>query len=457
MENTIEQNKPRRAKLPRGYLPAWSTRGVSLAVSMILLMQIVFFATESLRMDAAFVGALLLASRVFDGFTDLIAGFFIDRTRTRFGKGRPYELMIVPIWIFLIMLFSASPEWSAPVKAAYLLVLYSLITGLFQTFMATAEGVFMHRSLKEGELQAKVAAITGLIVMLFGAVASTLLPRLMNTWGKEPGGWTKIALVYGVPMTVIGLGRFFFIKETEAPDTKEQQFGLIEGLKIMVKSKYVFIFAGASLLVNIVNNMSSTMGSYYFTYVIGNLDLMSIMGISSLLAPFFLLLFPLAMRTIGGMGFIRIGLIVAALGNLIKLFAPTNLAVVVIGTMLSGIGANTLTMISGIFIIECMDHLEWKSGKRLEGMAGIVPNLAGKVGSGIGPAIAGLLLSFSGYAAGAAVQTDAALQSIIALYSWIPAVMCAVSLVIACFYDLDKKIYKIREDLSAGKTAPAGA
>jgi Na+/melibiose symporter-like transporter len=126
MEITTGQtvkNKPPRAKLPRGFLPAWSTRSVSLAVSMVLLMQVVFFATETLRMDAAFIGALLLASRVFDGFTDVIVGFFIDRTRTRFGKGRPYELMIVPIWIFLIMLFSASAEWSTPVKAVYLLLL----------------------------------------------------------------------------------------------------------------------------------------------------------------------------------------------------------------------------------------------------------------------------------------------------------------------------------------------
>jgi GPH family glycoside/pentoside/hexuronide:cation symporter len=340
---------------------------------------------------------------------------------------------------------------------SFLLVLYSLITGVCQTFMANAEGVYMHRCVKEGELQAKCAAVTGLVVMLLAAVASTLLPRLMNTWGKESGGWSKIALVYGVPMAALGLVRFFFIKETAAPDAEEQQFGLLEGLKITVKSKYVFIFAGAMLLVNIVNNMSSTMGSYYFTYVIGNLDLMAVIGMSSLLAPFFLLLFPLAMRTIGGMQFIRIGLVVAALGNLIKFFAPTNLAVVVAGTLLSGVGANTVTMISGIFIIECMDHLEWKSGKHAEGMAGIFPNVAGKIGSGIGPAIGGILLSASEYIAGAAIQPEAVHRSIIALYSWIPAVLCVVSLIIACFYDLDKKIPKIHEDLAAGRTAAAKA
>jgi GPH family glycoside/pentoside/hexuronide:cation symporter len=457
MEKTTEQNtknENRPVKLPKGYLPAWSTRTVSLGVYAVLFMQLTFYATESLGMDVALVGALFLGARIFDGFTDVIVGFVIDSTHTRFGKARPYELLIIPLWIFVIMLFSAQAEWSTAAKAVYITVLYILITGICQTCLNNAEGVLLRRSLTEGVLHARVLAGSGVVVMLFGAAANIMLPRLMQTWGREPGGWSKIALAYGIPMMLVGIVRFFFIKETAVTaDTEKEKFGLVEGAKITITNKYVILLAVGVLLVNIIYNMSSMVGSYYFNYVIGNLGLMSVMGLIGLATPFFLLLFPVALRKIGGMQFVRIGLIIATIGNIMKLFAPRNLPVLIAGNLLAGLGSTVLTMMIGFFVIQCMDHVEWKSGKRLEGMAGVLAGVAGKIGSGIAPALVGAILSVSGYIAGAATQSESVHSSIIGLYTWIPAVFCLVTLFVMAFYDLDKKIHQIRVDLQAGRTA----
>ena len=72
------------------------------------------------------------------------------------------------------------------------------------------------------------------------------------------------------------------------------------------------------------------------------------------------------------MQFVRIGLVMAIAGNVMKIFAPTNLVVLTIGNLLAGVGASTLTMICGYFIIQYMDHIEWQSRKRVEGMANAI-------------------------------------------------------------------------------------
>ena len=91
-----------------GYLKwAWTSRGLSLALNVILIMQLTYYCTDMLGMGATLVGTLLLASKIFDGVTDLFVGFIIDATHTKWGKARPYEIFIVFVWGLTVLLFSA--------------------------------------------------------------------------------------------------------------------------------------------------------------------------------------------------------------------------------------------------------------------------------------------------------------------------------------------------------------
>ena len=90
-----------------GYVKwAWSSRAMSLILNVTFVAQVTYYCTDVLKMPAGIVGALLLISKVFDGFTDLVAGYLIDRTKTRFGKARPYEIFIIFVWLFTVFLFS---------------------------------------------------------------------------------------------------------------------------------------------------------------------------------------------------------------------------------------------------------------------------------------------------------------------------------------------------------------
>lgn len=440
-------------KLPRGYVPAWSSRAVSIAINTVLLMQITYYATVYVGLDPILVGGLLLASKLFDGFTDLLVGFIIDRTNTKLGKARPYELMLIPLWICNVLLFS-TPDIGTTGKAIYIFILYTMIMSVFATFLNGTDAIYLSRSLPNQQQRGKALSLNAVIVMFFSAASSIALPQLMASWGSRPGGWTKISLAFALPLTIIGLGRFFFVKETvvdSVEDKKTLKIGFKESILILGKNKYIFIIATALACSNFATNILSATGAFYFRYVMGNIGLLSIVGMLGLIAPLILLLFPVAMRKIGGMNFIRIGLIFGIFGNMIKFFFPTNLSIVIGGQMMASVGIAPLSMMVNLFLIECMDYGDWKTGKRVDGVVTSVNNFAGKVGSGIASGAVGIIMAIGGYVSTLEVQGQSAINSIVALYSLIPAAICLAMLLLLHFYDLDKKMPQIRQELAARK------
>ena len=134
--NTTAENE----KLP-GYLKwAWTSRGLSLAVNVMLIMQLTYYCTDMLGMGATLVRTLLLASKLFDGVTDLCVGYIIDRTNTKLGKARPYEICIVLVWILTILMFS-TPEMGTVGKAAFVFIMYTLINSICATFLNGGDAV----------------------------------------------------------------------------------------------------------------------------------------------------------------------------------------------------------------------------------------------------------------------------------------------------------------------------
>lgn len=175
---------------------------------------------------------------------------------------------------------------------------------------------------------------------------------------------------------------------------------------------------------------------------------MSLIGMLGLLTPFVLILFPIAVRKIGGMNFVRIGLVTAIIGNVIKYFAGTNIPMLLAGSLIAAIpGASALMMIGSIFVIQCMDYGEWKTGIRVEGMVNSVYGFATKVGSGLASGLLGLLMALAGFVGGAAKQVSSANTAIVWGYSLIPALLCVIMMVILHFYKLEKETGKIQAEL----------
>lgn len=88
--------KAKKVREPGSYagwmVPVWATRGAALSVNVVVLMQITYYCTNALGLSPGIVGTVLLLSKLFDGVTDLVAGVIVDKTHTKLGKARPYEL-----------------------------------------------------------------------------------------------------------------------------------------------------------------------------------------------------------------------------------------------------------------------------------------------------------------------------------------------------------------------------
>ena len=117
--------------VPFWKMAAWATRPISLGAVTIITMYLSMYCTDTLGMPPALVGTLLMASKVFDGVTDLFAGWLVDNTNSRWGKGRPYELSIIGVWVCMFALFSGSENWSMATKSIWIFVMYTLVFSVF--------------------------------------------------------------------------------------------------------------------------------------------------------------------------------------------------------------------------------------------------------------------------------------------------------------------------------------
>jgi len=433
--NPVKNNE----KLPFGFIPLWASKSISVGMSGLLMMQFTFYATDVVGLDTGLVGALLLLVKLLDAAIGLVVGFLVDKTHTRLGKGRPYELFLIPMWACIVLLFS-TPDFGMAGKIIYVFAFYSLGNGVFATLLGGGEVAYLGRAVQSDHQRAKVTSVSGVLVMLICTIGSVILPQLMATWGTQTGGWQKIALAYALPMCVIGMLRFINIKEkpTRSTSANNQVMRVKEGLSLIFRNKYVFVLAPAALLCNLTQTTSAIVATYYFTYIIKDLGLMSYVSMIGLITPLVLLLFPVAIRTIGGMNFVRIGLILGVVGNLLKLIDLTNVPLLVISQLLANTGLSTLTMMQGYFVLQSIDYGERKFGKRVEGLSSAVNGLYAKVGAGLASVMIGGLMSLAGYVNLDSRQPAAALNTIIALYSWIPAVLCVLMLITVHFYDLEK-------------------
>lgn len=429
-------------------VPVWATRGASLAVNAVIFMQITYYCTNALGLSPALVGTTLMLSKIFDGITDLVAGAIIDKTNTKLGKARPFELCILGVWIGTAFLFSTPNNLGTFGKLAYIFVFYSLVQSVFATFLNASDAVYLRRAVRSQEGQAKILSLSAPIGIVCCTIVSISLPMLIEAFGDQPGGWTIITGVFAVPAAIIGLGRFFFLKEIDVEETeKKEVLSLKEILRVLAHNKYIFISGLALLVLQLLINIGNAVSTYYFQYIYGDISAAAAIGMISLITPFFLMAFPRLMRKNSLVKLCKIAAVAGIVGHIVKLIAPASMPVLLLGNLITGIAIMPMSMLINIFLIECMDYGEWKDGRRVEGAYSSVTGLASKLGTAVASGVVGIVMEFAKFDSTLAVQAQPANTAIIVLYSVIPAVLFLIHFLILRKYDLDKKIPQIRQEL----------
>lgn len=409
---------------------------------------VTYFATDSLYLSAASIGMILAFSRVFDGITDLLAGTVIDHTATRFGKARPYIMVGFLYWLCVIALFS-TPEISNVGKMIWIFVTYNLTSAVFGTLIGTSIPILLHRTVVNESSRIKTLTMSGLFVNIAAVVVSIALPTLIAKTNNSTVGWRNLAMAFAVVGCAMLTVTFFCCKEyTEEElvelgiikkDDKKSKVTAKESINAIIKNKYLLIFIAQYSLAMLAMGLFNGAGTYYYASNLGNLALLSIVSMVTLLAYPLFFVYPKIIAKVGPITFTRICFLLGGLGHLGRAFVGNNMVLLCITSFFAGFLLTGSTLTENEILIQCMDYSYLKNGIRAEGIYSALKGFTYKFWMGISSALMGLMLGIAKYDGALETQPTSAGLAINFMYNLFPA---AVGIILFFTY----KTIRVKEE-----------
>lgn len=446
VEQKVESNLE---KVGLGKSLAWASRSLGTASAFTIISFLSIYCTDTLGLPISLVGGILLVSKIFDGVTDLIAGYIVDNTQTRFGKGRPYEFAIIGMWISTVLLFSTPESFSLPVKAAWVFVMYIFVQSIFGTLGAASETPYMMRAFPNTQAMGKVSSLVAIFSAMGGIVVSVLFPVLMASIAINGAGWTRLLLIFAIPLSLIGFMRFIFVKEIypQVDDDNQERVKVVDMLKMLKENGYVWVLAVIFLLKGLVANLG--MGTYYFKYIVGNVALLGVLSIASLLGIVVMILVPALLKKFTISEIIIGCTLFAILGYTINWFAKDNITLLIIGAAFTALPIIPISSFLNMMAMDVAVYNVYKGGKSMEATVAAMPNFLNKIGGGVGAGLMGIILGAIGYDGALADQSTAVVNTIRAGNSLIPGFMFMLLLLVMIrFNKLEKQIPFMKEEIA---------
>jgi len=431
----------------------WSFIGVYMTI----------YVTECLKPGderIALLGTIVLVCRFFDAFSDIGMGLLVEKTHSKWGKGRFwFGLSIIPMLVVFFFIFFLS-DLDKGAAIITISVLYFLFTVVFYTMNGIGFNAMLPRISNDSYDQSNICTINSIFTSvgsLFTAITVTVLNHLGGEASQQ--AWTIFVIILIVIAFVGETLCFIFVKENpkivvneaKAPDKKETW----RGMKALFACKYFYI-AIAMFTLNYFLSLSVVgIGKYYAQYVLGNEDAFSLFGsVPMITMGIGLLLTPFAVKKFNKKNTLIIAIACVALGNLIGSVAPTSFAAAFTGVMVKGLGSAVVMSQLYTLAPDMVDYIAVKTGIRVEGLAASANSFGCKIGSGLGAAIVLWLLPWCGYVAGADTQNNTALMTFTTLYWWVPLGLSVILLILASFWNIQKDTKKLEAE-QAKKTEEA--
>ena len=418
------------------------------------------FYTDSIGMAAGAVGTMFFVSRLFDGISDLIAGSLVDKTKTKWGKARPWLLWLcVPIGLSLAVIFWVPQSASPTVQMIYAFITYNLFISVLYTMIGVAKAALMPL-MTQNTGERSVMATLSVLVGFGGAMLGTSMTfPFINAMGGDITAWRIVFAVYGFIVTAGTLLSFCLIKEhvtsVESVKSEESAIPFKEGLKIFFNTKYFILTLILFFLVQFQLQVNSGSQTYFYKYAMGDEMLTMSMNIWNLVPMVFSLLV-LATPCISILGKKKCVLLGAALhliGYALRGLAATtgNITLLIAGTVICALGVGPMSVPVNTMSADAVDYGEWKHGKRIEGIGSSVMSVGSKLASGFAGGIVGWVLALTGFVANE-VQSASANAGIIGLFAWGPAALVlAIMIIISIFYHYDDEVGQVLSDLEERK------
>jgi len=232
-------------------LPSFGTAMIMISVAIYLPN----FYTDEVGVTAGMLSWVFLAGRIWDAVTDPFMGHLSDRTRTRWGRRRPYFVIAaLPLWLLFYLIWSPDLSLPASTSFLYLLVFYLVLYTFWTIFSVPYVSLGMELTPAYHERTRLFAGRQGFLIA--GTLVGMLAPvTFAELWGDKASGYSVMGAIFGGLCALMIL--FTFSRVRERPELSVgESFPFIKGLGVTLRNRaflvlllvYLFSFVGGSFI-----------------------------------------------------------------------------------------------------------------------------------------------------------------------------------------------------------------
>ncbi|MBQ5528012.1 MAG: MFS transporter, partial [Bacteroidales bacterium] len=392
---------------------------------------------------------LLLITKLYDAISDPVMGIIADRTRSRWGKYRPYLLWVALPFSLIGLLSFYTPDASYGLKHVYAYVMYILMMTVYTAInvpYGAMLGVVTPDSREKSVFSSYrmfFAYIGSFIAMGIFGVFEKLISGTVRVMpdGSErvvrgvgdaaPGQWTLVVGIVSLCCFVLFLLCFLMTRErvgTEHKAVSEGGSSIAEDLKALGRNRPWWLLLGAGIGILLFNSIRGGAAAYYFSNILGTSVFLTcavylfIGEVAQMVGVLFTV--PLSERIGKKATFISVLLTVSVLSVAIFFLpeTPAGFWGLLVLQVLICIAFGVQSPLLWSMFADVADYSEEKNGSSSTGLIFSSSSMAQKFGGALGAFLLMQILAIFAYDKDAAVQAPQTLAAIRGLMSYIPAI-----------------------------------
>ncbi len=238
---------------------------------------LVFFYTDIFGISAAAAATMVTVTKIMDAFTDPAIGALADRTKTRWGKFRPFLLIGAVPMMAAGILTMTTPDLGETGKLIWAYGTYALLM-LCYTFLNIPYSSLSGVLSADGRERNKINSTRFFFAYLSSIIVGTATPDIAAFFGggdpNSAKGWQMTMVIYSVIASCLFLVTFFTTKERVEPPKSQKSASPLQDLKtLFVCMPWLVLFILAMFFM-VIMTLRGSSAAYYFKYYLVRLDLL---------------------------------------------------------------------------------------------------------------------------------------------------------------------------------------